>query len=82
MVQWVLTAVALAAAVCALALARRASRRLDRLTESYWALRYEHTSLRTRVTRLEPESAESVGPGAVSAQPTQASFVPLSSLRK
>src|SRR3990172_1856810 len=61
----------LAAAACALAVgalvrARRASRRLDRLTESYWELRYEYGELRTRVDRLE---ARPGGGGPPAARP-------------
>ncbi len=57
--------------------ARGIARRLERLSESYWELRYEHGQLRSRLNRLEgadePEPAQP-------AQPT--SFVPLSSLKK
>ena len=35
--------------------ARRLAKRLERLTESYWELRYEHGQLRARVNRLDPE---------------------------
>jgi hypothetical protein len=30
------------------------SKRLERLSESYWELRYEHGQLRSRIARLEP----------------------------
>ena len=64
----------------ALARARRLTKRLERLTESYWELRYEHGQLRARVNRLDPETppADPIPPtprGGTSA------FVPLSSLR-
>jgi hypothetical protein len=69
-----------AVALIALAKARRLARRLERLTESYWELRYEHGQLRARVNRLDPEQAP---------QPTEAGpqagttvFVPLSSLKR
>ena len=79
----------LAAAACALAVgalvrARRASRRLDRLTESYWELRYEYGQLRARVTRLEPTTADpgvDVPPDPARQSGTTA-FVPLSSLKR
>ena len=53
-----LAGVALLAALWALAKARRASRRLDQLQQSYWDLRYEHGRLRAQVKRLDPEEAE------------------------
>ena len=81
--QWVLTGAAVIVAVASLAKARRLAKRLERLTESYWELRYEHGQLRARVNRLDPESAAStagadmppVGSGATA-------FVPLSSLKR
>jgi len=81
MFQWLLSGIALAVALIALAKARRLAKRLERLTESYWELRYEHGQLRARVNRLDPEQplqgAES-GP-----QPTgTTAFVPLSSLKR
>jgi len=79
-VLWLLTGAGLAIAVAALMKARRVSRRLERLTESYWELRYEHSQLRARVTRLDPEQS------AALADPQRAdgatAFVPLSSLKR
>ncbi len=77
---WVLTVAALISAVAALAKARKLARRLDRLSESYWELRYEHGQLRARVNRIDPEQ-----PGAAvePARPAGATaFVPLSSLKR
>ena len=76
---WLLSGGALAAAVAALLKARRVSRRLERLTESYWELRYEHGQLRARVGRLDPEQA-AVADAARPAGTT--AFVPLSSLKR
>lgn len=61
--------------------ARRTARRLERLTESYWELRYEHGQLRARVSRLEPPVSD---PDAAAASRTAGAtaFVPLSSLTK
>jgi hypothetical protein len=79
-VQWLLTGAALLLAAAAFAKARRLARRLERLTESYWELRYEHGQLRARINRLDPE------PSAAAADPTAApgvtAFVPLSSLKR
>jgi hypothetical protein len=55
------------------------SRRLERLSESYWELRYEHGQLRSRIAQLEnPASAQPAH------EPSAAgvAFVPLSSLKK
>jgi hypothetical protein len=76
---WLLTGAALVTAAAALLKARRVARRLERLTESYWELRYEHGQLRARVTRLDPEPA-SAGQDPPMAGTT--AFVPLSSLKR
>ena len=84
--HWILTVVAVAIALTAWAKARRLAKRLERLTESYWELRYEHGQLRARVNRVDPEE----GPGNVArvadAEPAvpvgTTAFVPLSSLKR
>jgi len=76
----VLLAGSRAMAAAALAKARRLARRLERLTESYWELRYEHGQLRARVNRLDPEQPPAASEPA--AQPGTAAFVPLSSLKR
>ena len=76
---WLLTGAATVTAAAALVKARRLAKRLERLTESYWELRYEHGQLRARLNRLDPETAatpEPARPGGVTA------FVPLSTLMK
>ena len=76
--HWLLTGAALVVAGVALLTARRQSKRLERLTESYWELRYEHGQLRARVNRLDPEQQ-----AAAAAEPPPASnFIPLSSLKR
>jgi hypothetical protein len=52
---------------------------VERLTESYWELRYEHGQLLARVNRLDPEAARAAGP-VLPAGTT--AFVPLSSLKR
>ena len=77
--HWLLTGAALVAALTAWAKARRLSKRLERLTESYWELRYEHGQLRARVNRLDPElpaTDQTHAAGGATA------FVPLSSLKR
>jgi hypothetical protein len=77
---WLLTAAAVLLAAAALVKTRRQAKRLERLTESYWELRYEHGQLRARVNRLDPEQ-----PAAASEPQPQTgatAFVPLSSLKQ
>ncbi len=78
--HWLLTGAAVLLAGAAFVKARRLAKRLDRLTESYWELRYEHGQLRARVLRLDPEHA----PREADAPPPAAktTFVPLSSLKR
>jgi hypothetical protein len=64
-------------AVVAVERARRLSRRLERLKESYWDLRYEFGQLQARVTRLEAERPISAGAAGAASN-----FVPLSSLKR
>jgi hypothetical protein len=75
----VLAGAAFLAAVVAVERARRVSRRLERLREAYWDLRYEFGQVQARVNRLEAER-----PGQQpAAQPAAATnFVPLSSLKR
>ena len=78
--QWLVTGAALLLAAAGFARTRRLARRLERLTESYWELRYEHGQLRARVNRLDPEASAQ---GADVPQTTGGTaFVPLSSLRR
>jgi hypothetical protein len=82
-VQWLLLGAALLFALVAFLRARRVARRLERLTESYWELRYEYGQLRARVARLEPPAADAP---ANEAEPLPSrpatNFVPLSSLKR
>ena len=80
--HWLLTGAALVAALTAWAKARRLSKRLERLTESYWQLRYEHGQLRARVTRLEPADVAAQGPAHPEQPEGATAFVPLSSLKR
>ena len=78
--HWLVTGVAVVTAVLALSRARRLAKRLERLTESYWELRYEHGQLKTRLNRLDPEApAAAAEPGR---QAGVTAFVPLSSLKR
>jgi len=78
--HWLLTAAAVLVAVVALAKTRRATKRLERLTETYWELRYDHGQLRARVAKLDPETAPAQSEPAP--KPGGSNFVPLSSLKR
>ena len=75
-----LTVAALIVAIAALAKARRATKRLERLTETYWELRYDHGQLRARVAKLDPEAPPAQSEPAP--KPGGTNFVPLSSLKR
>jgi hypothetical protein len=64
--------------------ARSLARRLDRLTESYWELRYENGQMKARVARLELAAGlrEAEPEPAASQKETTTTFIPLSSLKK
>ena len=85
-VQWLLIVAALLVALGAFLRARRVARRLERLSDSYWELRYEFGQLRARVARLEPTSDAAASPDTnplEQPRPTGATaFVPLSSLKR
>ena len=78
---------ALILAMAAILRAQSVSRRLDRLTESYWELRYENGQMKARVARLEVSTGlreAEAAPASPASQPAPAAttFVPLSSLKK
>jgi hypothetical protein len=77
---WLLTGAAVLVALTAWAKVRRLTKRLERLTESYWELRYEHGQLSARVNRLDPEAPPAAAGPAV--PPGTTAFVPLSSLKR
>ncbi len=81
--HWLLTIAAVLTAAWALARVRRLTKRLERLTESYWELKYDHGQLRARVARLDPEAAATSAPaGEPAPRPGATAFVPLSSLKR
>ena len=83
MALWVIAGLAFLVAVVALASARRLSRRLDAMTQSYWELRYDYTRLRSQVSRLDPDQVEEGAAAEVTpAAASTVSFVPLSSIKK
>lgn len=81
MVLWIIVGVALLLALAAVVSARRAGRKLEALTQSYWELRYDFTRLRSQVQRLDPEADEPPAQASPAASST-VTFVPLSSMKK
>jgi hypothetical protein len=79
--QWVTAGAALVVAALAFLRARQLSRRLDRITESYWELRYDYGQLRSRLAQLQPPDAPEP-PAQDRPTPGQTAFVPLSSLKR
>jgi hypothetical protein len=77
--HWLLTIAAVFTAIAAWIKARRLARRLERLTESYWELRYEHGQLRSRINRTGLDDAAPQEPARAGGT---TAFVPLSSLKR
>jgi hypothetical protein len=80
----ILTLLAALLAVAAFWRARTVARRIERLSESYWELRYENGQLKARVARLEVAAGLREPTPEPEARPAAAAttFVPLSSLKK
>ncbi len=78
----VLAGLALVVALLALLTARRAARKLEALTQSYWELRYDYTRLRSQVQRLDPEVPGENNTPPPQAAPSSVTFVPLASMKK
>ena len=78
-----LSGAALLTALLAFLRARRTAKRLERLTEAYWELRYEQGQLRARVARMDPDGAAAASvPPDMPRQTGATAFVPLSSLKR
>jgi hypothetical protein len=58
----VIAVVSLVLAFAALSWARRLSKKLDALSQSYWELRYDYTRLRSQVARLDPDQPDGAPP--------------------
>ena len=77
-----LTIAAIVIAIAAFLRARRVTRRLERLSESYWELRYEAGQLKSRLARLEAATGIRDADAHPVQQAVTTAFVPLSSLKK
>ncbi len=76
---WLLSGAALVLALLAVVHGSRLARRLQRLSQAYWELRYEHDQLRARL-----EAAHLLGREGDDHEPPppQQAYVPLSSVRR
>ena len=81
MVLWVVAGVSLLLALMALSSARRLSKKLETLSQSYWELRYDYTRLRSQLARLDPDQPDAE-PQPPAAPPPSVTFVPLSSMKR
>jgi hypothetical protein len=76
---WLATVASFFTAVVAWNRARRATRRLEQLSQLYWELRYQHGELRAQLQRrAEAGAAPTPAPPA----PATEVFVPLASLKR
>lgn len=77
---WLVTGLALVAALVAWRQARRTARQLEHLSQQYWDLKYQYGELRVQLQR---QSGEAPPPAAAppARTPTEA-FVPLASLKR
>jgi hypothetical protein len=82
----ILAGLSLAVAVFAVFTARATAAKAERLTESYWELRYEIGQLKVRANRLEsaagPPEPDTAPERAAVRSESPVTFVPLSSLKK
>ena len=76
---WALAVAAFLVAGAAFLRVRRLSKRVERLMESYWDLRYELGQLQARLERQDPTQPDQppVSPPGVSG-----AFIPVSSLKR
>ncbi len=79
---WLVTAASLVVACAAWRQARRATQRLDQLSQMYWELKYQYGELRQQgVVPGPPAARGDEGPAAPPGGARQ-SFVPLTSLKR
>lgn len=80
-ILWLVTGASLVASLVALIGVRRASKRLEGLSQQYWELRYQQGELRTHVQAI----GGSPKPPDTQAAPVRAAaeaFVPLSAIKR
>ena len=78
---WLMTATSLLVALVAWANARRTAKRLDRVTEMCWELKYQYSELRAR-TPHSPGATMPAGAPETPERPAPDGFVPIASLKR
>ena len=68
---WIVAGSALVVAVAALAYARHTAQKLAHVTDMYWQLKFDHGELKAKVDPPKPAAAD-----------PQATFVPLTQLKR
>ena len=76
---WFVTSASLAAALLAWIQARRTARRLERLSELYWELKYQYGEQRAQLQRLAGDAPPQ--PAGPTRAPSDA-FIPLTNLKR
>ncbi len=80
-VLWLLTGAPLVVALLAWRQTRRTAKRLERLSQMYWELKYQQGELRVQWQRASGGLPESPEPPTPVARPND-SFIPLTSLKR
>jgi hypothetical protein len=79
---WVLTTVSLLVAIVSWRAARRATKRLEEISHTYWELKYEQGELRLQIERLKGVTPGIAAPEAPAPTAVREGFVSLSSLKR
>lgn len=79
MLLWLVAGFAALLALLAFGIARRVSRKLNKLNHSYWELQYQFGELKARLAQLDPERRKDPAGGSSS---SAEAFVPLSSVKR
>jgi len=80
-ILWLIASASLVVALVAWSQARRTAKRLAKLTEMYWELKYQQGELRVRMQRPTGEVPNPPPQAPAPGSPGEA-FVPLDSLRR
>ena len=79
MLLWLVAGFAALLALLAFGIARRVSRKLDKLNHSYWELQYQYGELKAKLAQLDPGRQKDPAEGSPG---SGEAFVPLSSLKR
>lgn len=79
---WLLTGASLLVALAALSQARRASARLERLSQMYWELKYQNGEFRGQLERMAGGAVPPQAPQNAPGRPPVDGFVPITSIKR